>query len=137
MGQRTPFILLDDARREGAVAAHLFENPKETFVAIRGEEVAETLAAADQARRETGGTLAGYISYEAGLALEPKLAGLVNARSGAAGPLIWLGLFDQTLADTAPSPGARDYFMKRAIRIAQSLQLALFGMPGLEAETRA
>ncbi|RGP42071.1 Aminodeoxychorismate synthase [Altererythrobacter insulae] len=94
MGQRTPFILLDDARREGAVPAHLFENPKETFVAIRGEEVAETLAAADQARRETGGTLAGYIAYEAGLALEPKLAGLVNARSGAAGPLIWLGLFE-------------------------------------------
>lgn len=50
---------------------------------------------------------------------------------------IWLGLFDQTLADTAPSPGARDYFLERANRIAQSLQLALFGMPGLEAETRA
>lgn len=50
---------------------------------------------------------------------------------------IWLGLFEQTLRETAPTPGAADYFMERANRIAQSLQLALFGLPGLEAETRA
>jgi len=49
---------------------------------------------ADAARLETGGHLAGYIAYEAGLALEPKLAGLAEARSGAAGPLVWLGLFE-------------------------------------------
>lgn len=45
---------------------------------------------------------------------------------------IWLGLFEQTLRDTAPTPGAVDYFMERAERIAQSLQLAMFGYPGLE-----
>jgi len=50
---------------------------------------------------------------------------------------IWLTLFEQTLRDTAPTPGAVDYFMERANRIAQSLQLALFGIPGLEMETRA
>ncbi|WP_420434903.1 group III truncated hemoglobin [Hyphobacterium sp.] len=50
---------------------------------------------------------------------------------------VWLGLFEQTLTDTAPTPGALSYFMERAHRIAQSLQLALFGMPGLETETRA
>ncbi len=50
---------------------------------------------------------------------------------------VWLDLFEQTLADTAPSPGAVIYFMERANRIAQSLQLALFGMPGLESATRA
>ena len=94
MGQRTPFILLDDARRGGAVAAHLFENPQEIFIATRGGEVAEVLAAADQARRESGGTLAGYIAYEAGLALEPRLAPLVDVRSGASGPLVWLGLYE-------------------------------------------
>jgi hemoglobin len=41
------------------------------------------------------------------------------------------------LADTAPTPGAQHFFMERAQRIARSLQLALFGLPGLEAETRA
>lgn len=45
---------------------------------------------------------------------------------------IWLGLFEQTLKDTAPTPELVDYFMKRANRIAQSLRLALFGIPGLE-----
>ncbi len=43
----------------------------------------------------------------------------------------WLALFRQTLADTAPSPEAVDYFMERAERIAESLQLAMFGFPGL------
>lgn len=48
---------------------------------------------------------------------------------------IWLGLFKQTLEDTAPSPEAIDYFMVRAERIAESLKLAIFGMPGLGAPT--
>ena len=42
-----------------------------------------------------GGALAGYIAYEAGLALEPKLSEAADARSGAGGPLVWLGLFDR------------------------------------------
>lgn len=50
---------------------------------------------------------------------------------------VWLDLFEQTLVDTAPSPEAVPYFMERANRIARSLQLALFGMPGLESATRA
>lgn len=44
---------------------------------------------------------------------------------------LWLALFRQTLIDTAPTPGAVDYFMERAERIAQSLQLAMFGYPGI------
>jgi len=47
---------------------------------------------------------------------------------------IWLALFEQTLKNTAPTPGAVLYFMERAERIAQSLQLAMFGVPGLEKE---
>ncbi len=43
----------------------------------------------------------------------------------------WLALFRQTLEDTAPSNEAVDYFMERAERIAESLQLAMFGTPGL------
>ena len=44
---------------------------------------------------------------------------------------VWLGLFRQTLEDTAPSAEAVPYFMERAERIASSLQLAMFGLPGL------
>lgn len=45
----------------------------------------------------------------------------------------WLALFRQTLEDTAPSPAAVLYFMERADRIANSLQLAMFGLPSLQA----
>jgi para-aminobenzoate synthetase/4-amino-4-deoxychorismate lyase len=44
--------------------------------------------------RGDGLHLAGYLAYEAGLALEPRLAPLAAARSGAAGPLVWFGAFD-------------------------------------------
>lgn len=44
----------------------------------------------------------------------------------------WLALFEQTLKDTAPSPDAVAFFMERAQRIAKSLQLALFAIPGLK-----
>ncbi|ANY18833.1 Aminodeoxychorismate synthase component 1 [Tsuneonella dongtanensis] len=94
MPGRTPFVLLDDARADGAADAHLFENPSKVFLARRADEVAHVLEDADAARRG-GGTLAGYIAYEAGLALEPKLAPHVAGRSGAGGPLVWLGLFDR------------------------------------------
>ena len=43
----------------------------------------------------------------------------------------WLALFRQTLQDTSPTLEAVDYFMERANRIAESLQLAMFGIPGL------
>lgn len=44
---------------------------------------------------------------------------------------IWLALFRQTLEETAPSREAVGYFMERANRIAESLQLAMFGFRGL------
>src|SRR6187397_1283042 len=94
MAETKPFVLLDDARAEGASDAHLFENPRETFVARRPDEVLRVLKAADAARIASGGTLAGYLAYEAGLALEPRLAFRAPARSGAGGPLLWFGLFD-------------------------------------------
>src|SRR6478609_7059061 len=95
MVESKPFVLLDDAREEGASDAHLFENPREVFIARRPDEVLPALEAADAARRKSGGTLAGYLAYEAGLALEPRLAPLAAARSGATGPLLWFGLFDE------------------------------------------
>ena len=80
MRQRPPFILLDDARESSAENACLLENPSHVFVAFQGEEVAKTLEAASEAQNTHGGTLAGYISYEAGLALEPKLVSLADGR---------------------------------------------------------
>jgi para-aminobenzoate synthetase/4-amino-4-deoxychorismate lyase len=94
MGSPQPFVLLDDARAgDGAADALLYEAPHKLFVAHRPDEVETVLTAAEAARLAGGGSLAGYVAYEAGLALEPKLAPLAAARSGAAGPLVWLGLF--------------------------------------------
>ncbi|MEM7779542.1 MAG: aminodeoxychorismate synthase component I [Pseudomonadota bacterium] len=98
MGQTKPpssFVLLDDARSgEGAAADALYyASPRELFVAHRPSQVREVLEAAEAARQQ-GGALAGYIAYEAGLALEERLMPLADARSGAEGPLVWLGLFD-------------------------------------------
>ncbi|QUL39457.1 aminodeoxychorismate synthase component I [Erythrobacter sp. JK5] len=93
MGAPPQFVLLDDARASGAADALLYENPVEVFVAYRADDVERVLAEAEAARKSGGGSLAGYIAYEAGLALEPKLMPLADARSGAAGPLVWLGLF--------------------------------------------
>ncbi|MEQ1497531.1 MAG: aminodeoxychorismate synthase component I [Novosphingobium sp.] len=88
-----PFILLDDARPQGASPARLYERPREVVVARRVDEVLPALdrIAALQAQ---GAQLAGFFAYEAGLALEPRLASLAATRSGAAGPLVWFGAFD-------------------------------------------
>ena len=94
MAGREPFVLLDDARDHGAADALLYSGPRQLFIASRPDEVAGALAAADAVRRE-GGELAGYIAYEAGLALEDRLSGLAAEKSGGAGPLVWLGLFDE------------------------------------------
>lgn len=45
---------------------------------------------------------------------------------------IWLGLFRETLEDISGRQETVDYFMARAERIAQSLQLAMFGLDSLE-----
>ncbi|MGB3470173.1 MAG: aminodeoxychorismate synthase component I [Erythrobacter sp.] len=105
-----PFILLDDARQGGPANAHtseptspeanraadalLYEAPSKVFAAYQPRDVERTLTEAQAAQDASGAQLAGYIAYEAGLALEPKLAALADARTGAAGPLVWLGLFD-------------------------------------------
>lgn len=95
MGSPQPFVLLDDARAaDGAADALFYEAPRALFVAHRPEEVEPVLVAAEAARTAQGGALAGYVAYEAGMALEPRLTVHAAARSGAAGPLVWLGLFD-------------------------------------------
>ena len=87
-----PFILLDDARPDGASPARLYRQPAEIVIARRPDEVDAALQRIDGLARQ-GFDMAGYLAYEAGLALEPRLAPLAEARSGAAGPLVWFGAF--------------------------------------------
>jgi para-aminobenzoate synthetase/4-amino-4-deoxychorismate lyase len=86
------FVLLDDARAEGARDARLYRAPTATVIA---RDAAEVLPALDRIAElaRAGHYLAGYIAYEAGLALEPHLAPLAAARTGADGPLVWFGAF--------------------------------------------
>lgn len=88
-----PFILLDDARPHGASPARLYEAPREVVVARRVDEVEPALARIAALAAE-GLHMAGYLAYEAGLALEPRLEPLTAARTGANGPLVWFGAFD-------------------------------------------
>lgn len=88
-----PFILLDDARPTGAAEARLYRAPRELVIARRADEVLPALERLEELRQQ-GKHLAGYFAYEAGLALEPRLAPLTAARSGAMGPLVWFGAFD-------------------------------------------
>jgi para-aminobenzoate synthetase/4-amino-4-deoxychorismate lyase len=94
---QTPFVLLDDARPGGA-EARLYTAPVRVIAAHRPDEVAPALAALDAARAE-GLHVAGYVAYEAGHALEPRLAGL--SRTDADAPLLWFGLFE-TVEQLAP-----------------------------------
>lgn len=91
---RSPFILLDDARdpRSGDPSpARLYRDPAAMFIARNGEEVLAALDAADRAR-QGGQHVAGFVAYEAGLALEPRLAPRLPARIGDT-PLVWLAAF--------------------------------------------
>ncbi|MFM9937789.1 MAG: aminodeoxychorismate synthase component I, partial [Novosphingobium sp.] len=86
-----PFILLDDAREQGAGPARLYTAPQDIVAARRAGEVEAALARIGAAP----GHWAGMIAYEAGLALEPRLASRLPARTGAAGPLVWFARFGE------------------------------------------
>lgn len=87
--ERSAFLLLDDARDAGAGPSRLYRDPQDIVVAHRPEQVADALARIGA----VPGWWAGVIAYEAGLALEPRLAPRAAARCGAAGPLVWFARF--------------------------------------------
>ena len=89
----SPYVLLDDARSEGALDARLYREPAWIVCARRSDEVGPALARMERLAAE-GWHLAGTIAYEAGLALEPRLAAKLAGRTGASGPLLWFGAFD-------------------------------------------
>jgi len=79
-----PFVLLDDARAGGA-PARLYCDPLEIVETRDPNEVADLVA-----RIGAGGDWAGFLSYEAGLALEDRLAPRGRAPHV---PLIWFARF--------------------------------------------
>ena len=87
-----PFVLLDDARTDRPSPARLYTAPCEVIVARRAEDLGPALDRLDRLHA-AGLHLAGHVAYEAGLALEPRLAARAAPRSGAGGPLLWLGAF--------------------------------------------
>jgi para-aminobenzoate synthetase/4-amino-4-deoxychorismate lyase len=99
-----PFVLLDDARRCNASPARLYTRPQRTIVAtdaVELERAFEELKQAQQAERH----VAGFLSYEAGFVLEPKLSGKLAGRQMPTS-LCWFGIFDgceEIEADTVPS----------------------------------
>ncbi|HYD38092.1 MAG TPA: aminodeoxychorismate synthase component I [Allosphingosinicella sp.] len=76
-----PFVLLEFEGR-----ARLYRRPAQAIEAWRPAEIRPAL------ERLRGRHAAGYVAYEAGYALEPKLAPLERASAGP--PLLWFGLFD-------------------------------------------
>lgn len=69
----------------------VFDRPGAVILARTPREVARALDRAEAARA-AGGWIAGYIAYEAGYALEPRLRPLMPRRRP--GPLVALGVFD-------------------------------------------
>ena len=100
MNGGNPFILLDDARQHGAADARLYTNPVEIICADLDSQIELAIDHISEATKR-GLHAAGYITYEAGLALEARLAGLVSNNSGA--PYLWFGLFEdyETIAPDA------------------------------------
>ena len=78
-------MLLDGWNEAGG---RLYRSPADVVEARAPGEIAPALAQLRAARREA----AGFLAYEAGHALEPKLAPL--AVRGEETPLLWFGLFD-------------------------------------------
>jgi para-aminobenzoate synthetase / 4-amino-4-deoxychorismate lyase len=89
-GEHEAFVLLDDSLgRNGR--CWLFERPLEVVRCDRPEEVEAALARLTAAGAE-GLYAAGFLSYELGYLMEPKLAPLLPPDR--AQPLLWFGLFD-------------------------------------------
>jgi len=87
------FCLFDDARQRGPEPARLYRDPVAMIAAYRMDEVQPALDRVGEAR-EAGLHAAGFISYEAGLALEDRLAPIAARRDGEGAPLLWFGLFE-------------------------------------------
>ncbi|SMO40510.1 aminodeoxychorismate synthase component I [Paracoccus laeviglucosivorans] len=73
-----------------------FDHARDLIVAYGADDLRPALARADAARAQ-GHWIAGWLAYEAGLALEPRLKGLLPK---SADPLLVLGVYDAPVAAT-------------------------------------
>jgi len=115
-GPSEAFCLFDDARAGAASAraahARLYRDPVGIVAAARAAEVQPALDRLAEAR-DAGLHVAGFLSYEAGLALEGRLAPLARRRDAGGAPLLWFGLFEgvrliapDTLPALLPDPAS-------------------------------
>jgi para-aminobenzoate synthetase/4-amino-4-deoxychorismate lyase len=88
-----PFVLIDDSLSPGG-DAWLFENPVEIVACDNATGVGPALDRIVAAGRD-GLHAAGFLAYELGYLLEPKLAKLLPPDRRQ--PLIWMGLFGEPL----------------------------------------
>jgi para-aminobenzoate synthetase/4-amino-4-deoxychorismate lyase len=95
-----PFVLLDDGRRPGGALLY-----SELSEIIETRDPGEVRACLERLR---GRKAAGFLAYEAGHALEPKLAPIAYDPGEGDPPLLWFGLFDRVeaidAADFLPDP---------------------------------
>ena len=93
-GLEETFVLLDNSTLDGKPSL-LFSDPQEIVTAFEPSEVDEALRRLE-AGLARGQHAAGFLAYELGYALEPKLSGLMP--TGRNVPLIWFGLYDKPRA---------------------------------------
>ena len=87
---------------DGAGGRQVFRRPLDVIRADSPAEVPQALAAVEAALRQ-GNHIAGWLGYELGYALEPRLASRTPA-----GPLLRLGVF-QAPESRMPEPAGRAY----------------------------
>ena len=84
-----PFVLIDDAQ---SGRAFLFKDPTSIVATDNPDEI---LSCFDELAAMESGHAAGFLSYEAGYSLEPKLALFRGKPKTGLPPLLWFGLFDE------------------------------------------
>ncbi len=96
-----PFVLFDDNSSPKG-RCFLFSDPDRVLVCEKPEDVPATLDAIEAAQRK-GFFAAGFLSYELGYVLEPKLRRLLPKSQSL--PLIWMGIFQHRKEMTALQAG--------------------------------
>ena len=96
-GPSEAFCLFDDARAPTAerspAYARLYRDPVGIVAAFDMAQVQPALDRLAEAR-DAGLHVAGFLSYEAGLALEDRLVPIARRRDAGGAPLLWFGLFE-------------------------------------------
>jgi para-aminobenzoate synthetase / 4-amino-4-deoxychorismate lyase len=106
LSTQTPFVLLDDARGEGAAPARLYTRPVDIIETDDPAIVPQLLSRLGSKDLP----VVGFLSYDAGQVLEPRLASRTSMPSPSS-PLLWFASFESceeiaadAVASLLPSP---------------------------------